>query len=161
MDEHLQEAIRLRQAGDYPAAQVIFTELLTTSPNDPLVNYHYAWWHDVQGLEAGAVPFYERAITNDLSGADLRGALLGLGSTYRSLGQYEQARATLLKGIEQFPDAQEFPIFLAMAHYNLGEHHAAMTLLLRALAETSTDAGIQRFKRAILFYADDLDQVWE
>jgi tetratricopeptide (TPR) repeat protein len=161
MDDQLQEAIRLRQAGDYPAAQVIFAELLAASPDDPLVNYHFAWWHDVQGLEAGAVPFYERAIANGLSGTDLRGALLGLGSTYRSLGQYEQARATLLKGVEQFPDAQEFPVFLAMAHYNLGEHHTAMTLLLRSLAETSADAGIQRFKQAILFYADDLDQVWE
>ena len=161
MDDQLQAAIRLRQAGDYPAAQVIFADLLAASPDDPPVNYHYAWWHDVQGLEADAVPYYERAIANGLCGADLRGALLGLGSTYRALGQYEQARATLLKGVEQFPDAQEFPVFLAMAQYNLGEHHAAMTLLLRALAQTSADAGIQRFQRAILFYADDLDRVWE
>jgi hypothetical protein len=51
-------------------------------------------------------------------------------------------------------------VFLAMALHNTGAHAQAFERLLRALAETSADASIQRYKRAILFYSDKLDQTW-
>ncbi len=160
MDNRLEQAIQMRAAGQYAEAKALLLTLYAERPEDARVNYYCAWVHDNLGEERAAAPFYERAIATGLSDEDLRGALLGLGSTYRTLGQYEQARDTLLRGMERFPDAHEFPTFLAMAYYNLGEHHAAMTLLLRALAQTSTDSGVQRLKRAILAYSEDLDEMW-
>ncbi|TCP68322.1 tetratricopeptide repeat protein [Baia soyae] len=57
-----------------------------------MLDYVSAWSHDVLCLESEAIPYYERAIELGLSKEDdLEGALLGLGSTYRVLGQYEKS----------------------------------------------------------------------
>jgi tetratricopeptide (TPR) repeat protein len=161
MNSRVAEVIRLREAGKLEEARLLALELVAEQPDDPAVNYHCAWCHDVLGLERDAVPFYERAIALGLRGEDLEGALLGLGSTYRGLGEYQNAIETLGKGAAQFPDQRSFELFLAMALYNTGAHAQAMERLLKALAETSSDASIQRYKRAILFYSDKLDQRWD
>jgi tetratricopeptide (TPR) repeat protein len=159
--QRLSEAIQHRERKEFEQAAQILSELLNETPDDPQVNYQMAWLCDTQGKESEAVPFYERAISNGLDGEELQGALLGLGSTYRCLGRYEQAVETLRNGMTTFPDAGEFPVFLAMALYNTGQYAEAMSLLLRSLAETSEDKGISDFKNAILFYHDKLDQVWD
>lgn len=51
--------------------------------------------------------------------------------------------------------------FLAMALYNVGEYREAMEILLVNLAETSWDPEIQSYEKALLFYADRLDETWE
>ncbi len=160
MNDKLAAAIEHRTAERFDEARALFVELLADHPDDARVHYHYAWMHDKMGDERGAVPYYERAIALGLPDDDLRGALLGLGSTYRTLGQYDKAVDTLRRGMERFPDAGEFAAFLAMALYNVGHHTEAMELLLKTLATTSTDPGIQRYQRAILFYADKLDETW-
>ncbi len=47
-----------------------------------------------------------------------------------------------------------------MTYYNLGESAKAMELLLNSLAETSNDDGVIKYKNAIQFYADKLDETW-
>ena len=44
-----------------------------------------------------------------------------------------------------------------MALHNLGRHAEAMELVLKALAATSTEGSIERYRQAIEFYADKLD----
>jgi tetratricopeptide (TPR) repeat protein len=127
-------------------------------PDDPELNYRCAVIHDRMGLEHEAVPFYVTAIENGLSGNDLRGAFLGLGSTYRAIGEYEKALETLDRGIEAFPDADELPVFRAMALHNLGRSDDALSALLKAVVDAGE--GVQRYRRAILFYADHLDETW-
>ena len=160
MKDTLENAVQLRTDGKAETALKMLQRLLKKRPDDALLNYHAAWTCDTLGREREAVPYYELALEIGLEGEDLRGALLGLGSTYRTLGEYEKAMMTCKAGIEFFPEAREFQVFLAMALYNLGKTDEAMPLLLRNLAETSTDAGIQRFQRAILFYSDKLDETW-
>lgn len=161
MNPTIETIIDLRKEGRLDEAIELALQLVSQSPNDPVVHYQCAWSHDAAGLEKEAVPFYEKAIALGLSVEDdLQGAMLGLGSTYRTLGQYEQAAATLAKGLEQFPEDRSFAIFLSMAYYNLGKHHEAMTLLLKNLAETSSDPTILAYQKAILFYADDLNKTW-
>jgi tetratricopeptide (TPR) repeat protein len=159
-DERLERAIGLREAGQAEQARDLLLELAGQYPGDPAVLYQCAWAHDVLGLEREAVPFYERALAAGLAGDDRRGALLGLGSTYRTLGRYADAAATLRQGAAEFPEPREFEAFLAIALYNLGEHAEAVELLLRALAETSHDPQIARYRRALLFYAANLDRQW-
>jgi len=156
----LADAIRLREAGEHETARMMLLALAATHPDDAQVQYQTAWVHDNLGLEREAVPFYERALALGLAREDHCGALLGLGSTFRTLGEYTRAEETLRGGMREFPDDRAFPVFLAMTLHNQGRHTSAMELLLRALAETSDDARIQRYRRAILFYADKLDQVW-
>lgn len=156
----LQEAIRAREEARYEDAHALLAALLDENPAEPLANYQMAWLHDAQGLERSAVPFYEAAIAGILPEAEMRGALLGLGSTLRALGEYERSAAILHKGMERFPEAGEFPAFLAMALYNGGKYAEAVALLLNELVRSSTDPGILRYRRAILFYQNNLDQVW-
>jgi tetratricopeptide (TPR) repeat protein len=153
-------AIQHRTAERFDQARCLLEELYAEQPEDAQVNYHYAWLHDRLGEEIAAVPFYERAIGLGLPDDDLRSALLGLGSTYRCIGEYQKAAKLLREGLARFPEAQEIAVFLAMALYNLGEHREAMEILLRAVARASSDLGIQRYHRAIEFYADKLDKTW-
>lgn len=160
MRQELERAIALRQAGRLQEANELLVRLAREFPDDPLISYHCAWSYDVMGEEAAAVPHYENAIRSGLSGTDLEGALLGLGSTCRTLGRYDLSRDTLLKGVERFPRNLAIRTFYAMTLYNLNDHAGAMKILLECLAETSADEEIQAYKRAILFYSDKLDEVW-
>ena len=156
----LSEAVRLREAGDCEPARDILLALSKAFPVDVEVAYQTAWVHDRLGLEADAVPFYERALTGDgLAGDDRRGAYLGLGSTFRTLGRYDESVDVLRRGVADFPEDGGLRTFLAMALYNTAEHHEAMQLLLGVLAATSTDPGVQKYRRAIEHYAQDLDAV--
>ena len=130
------------------------------TPDDPELNYRCAVIHDRLGMEHQAVSFYVRAIEGGIEGEDLRGAYLGLGSTYRAIGEYEKALGTLTAGEEAFPGAEEMTVFKAMTLYNLGSTREAMALLLGSLARTSDHPGIARYRRAIDFYADRLDEKW-
>jgi tetratricopeptide (TPR) repeat protein len=161
MIEGLEDAIRAREQRQYDVAEQRFADLLAAYPDDALTNFHYAWLCDAQGLEQRAVGFYERAIDLGLPPEDLRGALLGLGSTYRALGEYQKAAARLQRGLVQFPEALEFTVFYAMVLYNLGQHQEATSRLLRLIADQVPTESIARYQRAIHFYAQDLDKTWK
>lgn len=128
-------------------------------PEDAEIAYQTAWAHDVLGLEAEAVPYYERALSaGKLGDEDRMGALIGLGSTYRVLGRYGQAVEVLRRGAAEFPADGALRTFLAMALYNTGEHHEAMELLLRVVATTSEDPSVRRYRTAVEHYASGLDE---
>ncbi|WP_010676676.1 tetratricopeptide repeat protein [Bacillus timonensis] len=157
----MKHALQLRKEGRLKESNERLLTLIKDAPGDPQLNYQVAWSFDVLGLESEAVPFYEKAIGLGLEAEELEGALLGLGSTYRTLGDYEKSAATLIKGTELFPENHAMKAFYAMALYNLGRHQEAMELLLKGLVNTSNDTSIQTYKRAIEYYADKLDQVWD
>lgn len=160
MDERLSRAIQLRKEKKVEEARELLLALHAEYPNNAQVNYHCGWVHDLLGLEREAIPFYEKAVQTGLSGEDLQGALLGMGSTYRCIGEYQKAHDTFQQAIALFPTRHEFRVFLAMTWYNLGQPTKAMELLLNSLAETSNDEGVIAYRNAIQFYADKLDQTW-
>lgn len=161
MNTQMQQAIELRKDGQAEQAKTILLNLLYSDPNDPVLLYQVAWTYDNLGLEAQAVPYYEQALANGLQGEDRQGAMLGLGSTYRTLAHYDKAAALFEQAIQDYPEAREFKVFYAMVLYNLEQYAEGMQLLMTELAETTSDKGIEQYQRAILFYADKLDQVWE
>lgn len=160
MNDALSRAVRLREAGKLEEARDVLLKLAEKEPDDPAVHYQAAWVHDVMGREREAVPFYERAIACGLSGEDLEEAIVGLGSSYRALGEYDKAVEVLRNGAERFPESRSVQVFLAMALYNAGGYEEAVRLLLKNLAETSGDAGISAYAPAITFYAERLDETW-
>ncbi|MFC9699902.1 tetratricopeptide repeat protein [Streptomyces sp. NPDC056943] len=160
----LAEAVALREGGRKEEAREALVALAASHPDDAEIAYQTAWAHDVLGLEAEAVPYYERALTEAETGTetglteeDRRGALLGLGSTYRVLGRYEDAVTLLTGAVGEFPEDGALRAFLAMALYNTGQHHESVRTLLRLLAATSEDPSVRAYKRAIEHYAEDLD----
>ncbi|QCR31069.1 tetratricopeptide repeat protein [Lysinibacillus sp. SGAir0095] len=160
MEKELTKAIELRKNGNLKESNELLLTLVKESPDDAYINYQCACSFDVLGEEMKAAPYYQDAINLGLDGEDLEGALLGLGSTYRTLGEYEKSKSTLSKGIELFPDSKAIQVFYSMTLYNLKEHNSAMKLLLKCLIDTTTDKEILSYKKAISFYSDKLDDIW-
>lgn len=161
LQTQLAEAIKLRSAQQYEESRAILEKLYAEFPQNAQVNCQFAWLCDTTGQEREAMPYYERAIELGLDDSDLLEALLGLGSTYRCLGEYEKSAATLREGMRRFPDNPEFAVFLAMTLYNLGQHTESMNLLLNTIGQYSIHPRLDRYQRAILFYHDKLDKMWE
>ena len=161
MEERLQTAIELRNKGFYKESNLLLVDLADQFPNNAQIHYQCAWSFDVLGEEAKAIPYYEKAISLGLDHENLEGALLGLGSTYRTLGQYEKSAQTFQKAIQIFPSNQAIKVFYAMTLYNLNHHKESMELLLKCILETTKDDQILRYSKAIEFYSDKLDEKWE
>lgn len=156
-DEILAEAVELRTRGEAEKARELLVALAARYPDDAVVAYQTAWTHDSLGLEAEAVAYYERALAGtDLSAEERRGALVGLGSTFRILGRYEDAIGTLRGGLTEFPDDGPLRTFLAMALFNTEQHDEAMRILLELLASTSEEPGVRSYRDAISHYAKNL-----
>ncbi len=134
----------------------------TSSLNIAKVAYERACEHDSEGRESAAVVEYEVALPliDTLTEEDQRGLLLGLGSTYRCLGRYEESLALFNQAIGRFPDAKEYPAFRALTKFNLGDNKAAVEDLLILLLDTTVDANILKYERPLRFYSDKLDQTW-
>ncbi len=155
------ESIRaLRAQGKHEEARRLAVELAAGRPGDAEVHYEAACVHDFLGYETEAIPFYEAAIAGGLGPIRLRSAFVGLGSTFRALGRYAEARATLLDGLARFPEANEIKVFLAMTRHNLGQSKEAVESLLMLLAATTSDESVQRYRNALELYARDIERAW-
>jgi len=161
MMEQLQKAIDLRKNNKFVESNELLYKLVSEYSTNASMNYQLAWSYDVLGDEQKAVPYYEKAINLGLSSEELEGALLKLGSTYRSLGQYEKSKETFVKGIELYPNNKALQVFYSMTLYNLKQPAQAIKLLLDVLLQTTNDEEILGYKKAIEFYSDKLDEVWE
>lgn len=140
-------------------ARTLLLELAAEYPDDAEITFQVAVVHDNLGFERESIPFYTRALAQGLTGPDLERAYLGLGSTYRGLGEYEQAEETLRRGVSEFPQNRALQVFLAMTLYNRQQYTEAMELALSNLMETTSDEKLQYFKRPIMYYATHLDEI--
>ncbi len=174
MQDRLAEAIQLRETGRarqdqaiLEEARTLLLELAAAYPDEAEITYQAAIVHDNLGLERESIPFYIKTLAQGLSGLDTatklmkrERAFLGLGSTYRGLGEYQQAEETLRRGLREFPQSRALQVFLALTLYNTQQHKEAMELLLTNLMETTSDEALQYYKRGVLFYASHLDETW-
>ena len=125
-------------------------------PNVAEINFQLAWSCDVLGRAKDALPYYEKAVALGLPPNELSGALLGLGSTLRNLGQLDRSAEVLRSGQAQFPDNREFDVFLALTLYQQDRHAEAMRLVLETLCDTTEDPGLTAYQRAIRHAASQL-----
>jgi tetratricopeptide (TPR) repeat protein len=165
MRDRLAHVIQLREKGRakqdqsiLEEARTLLLELVVAYPDDAEVNFQAAVAHDNLGLERESIPFYLRAVGQGLSGPNLERCFLGLGSTYRVLGEYQKAEETLRLGVKEFPDNRALQVFLAITLYNTQQHKEAMELVLVNLLETTSDEKLQYFKRGLLYYSLHLDE---
>jgi tetratricopeptide (TPR) repeat protein len=154
----MEELIRNALADkDYALAQSLADDWLSLEPDVAVAHYLAAWARDAQGSEADALVHYEKAFALGLTGENLRGALLGAGSTYRNLGQFGRSEEMLRRGIQDYGDSSEFSAFLALTLYSAGRFREAISILLKLVADTTTNVNIQRYNRALRYYAANPD----
>ena len=158
--ERLEKAIELRKVGKLKESNEILLHLVNEHPDDSMINYQCAWSFDALGLEENAIHYYEKVISIGLPDEELRGAYLGLGSTYRTLGRYKESKEVFEEGLTKFPQDRSMKIFYAMTLYNLQENSKAMEILLNCIVQTTSDNDIKSYQKAIEFYSDKLDEVW-
>ena len=133
-------------------SEEIFPRLQKLDQQHPQVaeiNYQLGWTCDVLGRENDALPYYEKAIALGLAPNELSGALIGLGSILRSLGQLDRSAAVLRSGKTQFPENREFDVFVALTLHAQGSHREAMRLLVDVLCDTTEDVGITAYQRTL------------
>lgn len=156
----IDQALSFRSEGKLEESNKILFELIQMDDNNGYLYYLYASNCDSLGKEREAFPYYEKAIHFGLNQTDLQAAYLGLGSTYRTLGMYDDSKEILSKGMKQFPNNNVLKVFYAMTLYNLNCFDESMKLLLNLIVETSTDLDIDNYKKAIEFYAPRLEETW-
>lgn len=160
MKTELVRAIALRKNKKGEEALEILKNLLRLHPNDPDVNCQLAYTCDSMGKESDAAPFYERALANGLVN-DRSGAFLGLGSTYRCLGEYEKSLKIFDQGIVEFPNDRSLKVFRALTLFNLGRAEESVGQILIQLLDTTNDADIKTCDGPLRFYSDKLTQTWK
>lgn len=161
MQNWVEETKKLRTLGHLEKTLEFLKKILSQYPNDPQVYYQIAWTHDVLGKETDAIPAYEKAISLGLTGEDLENAYLGLGSTYRCVGDYKNSEKVLMKAQTLFPENRALKTFYALTLFNLKDYSGATKLLLKELAETTADHKIKSYSHALLFYSDKLEKIFE
>ena len=67
-EQQLARAIQLRSEEKKKESNHLLLKMVEHYPNDAFVNYQCAWSFDVLGEESQAVPYYEKAIQQGLSG---------------------------------------------------------------------------------------------
>lgn len=160
MKEKIEEAKSLRKNKKPEEAMSILKTLLKAHPNDPDLNYQIAWTCDSMGKESEAAPYYEKAIANGLL-EDRKGCFLGLGSTYRCLGEYEKSLKVFDQSIKEFPEDRSLKVFRALTLYNLGKAEESVGQLLIQLIDTTSDESIKSYDGALRFYSDKLNETWK
>ena len=110
--------------------------------------------HDREGREAAAAPLYEEALALGLGDPERPRALLGLGSTYRNLGRYDDAVRTLEAAVAAYPDLAELRLFLALALRSAGREPEAFRLLGELVV---AHANLHGYERAATLYLAEVD----
>lgn len=157
----LQKIKLLRREGKADQAFDAAQKALAQFPNSPDLNYLAGSICDAHRTENEAVPFYIRSLELGLHGFDRRDALLGLASTYRSLGKYEESKRIFEMGIKDFPEYRPYQVFLALTEFNLKQSNISIRRLLEQLVETTSDQEIQSYEKALRFYSTRLNEVFD
>jgi tetratricopeptide (TPR) repeat protein len=146
----------LARDGKESEAIAYFAALVQQYPQDPRAHFAYGGAFDFAGREAEAAPHYLRARELGLAGLDLQRWFVQMGSTLRNLGDHTQACAVLAEGCALYPNDAALRMFHALALVS-AEHspHAAL-LLLQTLLQHAHTADIDRFRRALTYYVDEL-----
>lgn len=79
----------------------------------------------------------EKAIANGLSGEDRKGAMFGLGSTYRCLAEHQNSMKVFDQPVKGFAEDRSLKVFRTLTLYNLGKSEESVGELLVQLLDTT------------------------
>lgn len=156
MTQNLKKAVEFRSKGEFIDAENLFKLELKSNPVNPEVYYHLAWLYDKMNREIEASKKYEKALKLGIKGENLKGCLLGLGSTYRNIGKHSKALKIFEQAQKLYPKSSEFLVFKALTLFDLNQKNKSVELLLEIITKTTKDKGIETYKEAIKYYAKEI-----
>ena len=102
------------------------------------------------------MPLYEEALAAGLREPHRHRAQVQLASSLRNVGRVDEAVAVIDDVAARHPESLGVAAFRALVHADAGRPTVALGELLAAIASTSTDADVVRYRRALTAYAADL-----
>ena len=150
------EITALWEIPDAGARLPVAARLYAAHPADPRIAYELAGAHDSAGDEQAAVPLYEEALAAGLREPHRHRAQLQLASSLRNVGRVDEAVAVIDDLAARHPDSLGVAAFRALVHHDAGGGGRALGDLLTAVAATSTDPDVVRYRRALTAYATEL-----
>lgn len=125
-------------------------------PTDGRVLYEYAGTFDSAGREQEALDAYDTALAAGLREPYQRRCLIQKASTLRHLGRLEESRA-ILDGLQQrWPDSDAVALFRAITLHDRGDDVLAEGDLARHLVAHSTDPDVERYRRSLTSFTDQI-----
>ena len=146
---------QLARDGDGEGSIAFFQAFVERHPDDPRAHYELACSFDRAGREEDAVAPYKTALELGLPEPHLQGLMVGLGSTLRNVGAYQESVEFLEDAVERYPDHADLRIFLAFARHSAGDHTGALVEALDVLLATP-EVNLHGYDRAIKYYRDVL-----
>ncbi len=142
---------------DDPDERIVAGERLYAGhPGDARIAYEYGGTHDSAGRPEQAVELYREALAGDLREPYRHRAKVQLASSLRNLGRTGEAVAILETLGEERPESIGIAGFRALALHSAGRADEALRVLLGAVAATSTDEDVLRYRRSLTAYAEEL-----
>ncbi len=154
--EELDAIVGARAHGQFNQLLPRLQDLDARHPHVAEIAYQIAWTCDTLGRHEQALAAYDKALALGLPPNEHSNALIGLGSTLRSLGQLDRSAEILRSGQRLFPENREFDAFLALTLHAQGKHAEALALALDALITTTEDPGLTAYGRALRQAASQL-----
>ncbi|MDQ0352563.1 tetratricopeptide (TPR) repeat protein [Alkalibacillus filiformis] len=155
-----QNALKLKEEGNFSEAQPIFAELVQSHPEDHETLLAAAYVHEQLEMFPQAITFYQQALDLSLNEGERKEALLRLGISYRAVGLYDKAKETLEVGMSEYPSYNPMYVYFAFTLYNLGDYDLAMEIMAQKLLETTRDEDLVKHQEFIEFYASCLDETF-
>ena len=128
----------------------------SSSSSEGLAALRLAFEADSAGREDDAPTHYRRAFELGVPDEELAPALLGFGSTLRNVGDLQESVRVLSEAVERFPEHRALRVFLAYSLWSAGRQADGMRSLVNALYVGDPAPELERYRRAITGYADDL-----
>ena len=125
-------------------------------PDDPRLAFEHASALDAAGREVDAVPLYERALADGLREPYRHRCQVQLASSLRVLGRHRDAVTVVEEVATAYPDSLGVAAIRALVHHDAGDPTGALAGLLGAVAATSADPDVARYRAAIAGYAAEL-----
>lgn len=128
----------------------------SSSSSEGMAELRLAYEADSAGREEEALVHYRRAFELGVPDEELASASLGFGSTLRNVGSVGESVDVLSEAVERFPEHRALRVFLAYSLWSAGRHADAMRSLVEVLYVGEPAPELERYRRAIRGYADDL-----
>ena len=99
---------------------------------------------------------YRRAFELGVPDEELAEASLGFGSTLRNVGSVDESVRVLSEAVQRFPEHRALRVFLGYALWSADRQADAMRSLVEALYVGEPPSELERYRRSIRGYANDL-----